>query len=150
MRRVPAAASAAAAIGFLVSGCAYSLSEFAQERQPPPPVATAAAAPTDTTGAPISLLEPAALVDDRPLPPPPQAASVAATTGSLAPARPPPAQTDSKLLTAEEKARVIAELEALARSQKVSAPPVRPQTKCQDETLDAAERLRREVEGIAC
>jgi hypothetical protein len=71
-------------------------------------------------------------------------------TGSLPPPAASATQPDSALLTPEEKARVIAELEALAKSQKVTAPPVTPLTKCQDESLDAAERLRREVDGIAC
>jgi hypothetical protein len=71
-------------------------------------------------------------------------------TGSLPPPAASATQPDSALLTPEEKAKVIAELEALAKSQKVTPPPVTSLTKCQDESLDAAERLRREVEGIAC
>ena len=146
----PATILAVAALGFLLGGCAYSMSEFALERPEPASVAAQA----DATGAAVPLV-PTALVDDGP----PPAASVTqpATTASLPPAPsstypspgPPPNQPDSTLLSPEEKAKVIAELEALARSQKVTPPP-KPQTRCQDETLDPAERLRREVEGLPC
>jgi hypothetical protein len=127
------------------------MSEFALERPESPRVAAASA---DATGDAVPLAA-TALVDDGP--PSAPAGTLPATSASLPPAAsgtfPSPGaradQPDSKLLSPEEKAKVIAELEALARSQKVTA-PAKPQTKCQDETLDAAERLRREVEGIAC
>jgi hypothetical protein len=148
--RRPAVVIAVCGLALLVSGCAYSLSEFAQE--PAPPATSASIAPAVAeplaTGAAVPL-QPTALVDEGPASQPRQSTPQVMATGSL----PPPAsatEPDSALLTPEEKAKVIAELEALARSQKVTAPPVTPQTKCQEETLDAAERLRREVEGIAC
>lgn len=147
----PATILAVVALGFLLGGCAYSMSEFALERPEP---ASVAAAPANATGAAVPLV-PTALVDAGP--PATAAGAQPSTTASLPPAPsgtypspgPPPNQPDSTLLSPEEKAKVIAELEALARSQKVT-PPAKPQTKCQDETLDPAERLRREVEGIAC
>ena len=147
----PAAVLVVAGLGFLLGGCAYSMSEFALERPEP---ASVAAAPADAIGAAVPLA-PTALVDEGP--PPTVAATQPTTTASLPPAPSgtypnpglPPNQSDSKLLSPEEKAKVIAELEALARNQKVT-PPAKPLTKCQDETLDPAERLRREAEGIAC
>lgn len=144
--RRPAVVIAVCGLALLVSGCAYSLSEFAQE--PTPQAATTAAVAPAATGAAVPL-QPAALVDEGLAPPSPlQPAPPVMATGSLLPAA-SATEPDSALLTPEEKAKVIAELEALARSQKVTPPPA-PQTKCRDETLDAAERLRREVEGIAC
>jgi hypothetical protein len=110
-QRGPMAALAVGALCFAVTGCAYSMSEFAQER-PPPPVA-AAVAPA-ATGAAVPL-EPVALMDDGAQP-------QVAPTGTLPPPGPASTQSDSNLLTPEEKARVIAELEALAKSQQVTPP----------------------------
>jgi len=144
--RRPAVVFAVCGLALLVSGCAYSLSEFAQEPSPQAST-TAAIAPA---GAAVPL-QPVALVDEGLAPPsPPQPAPPVMAIGSLPPPAASATEPDSALLTPEEKAKVIAELEALAKSQKVTPPPAAPQTKCQDETLDAAERLRREVEGIAC
>lgn len=144
----------AAGLCFLVSGCAGSLGDFGLERPqrpemsaaalppqaPPPPMQSAA-----TTTVP---LQPTALIEDGPA----TTATVApATTGAFVPPGPPPNQPGSKLLTPEEKARAVAELEALAKSQKVApAGGPSPSTRCTDETLDPAERLRREAEGLPC
>ena len=145
----PAVVIAVCGLALLVSGCAYSLSEFA--REPSPQASTTAAVAPAATGAAVPL-QPVALVDEGPAQPLPlrQPAPPVMATGSLPPPTASATEPDSALLTPEEKAKVIAELEALAKSQNVTPPPAAPQTKCQDETLDAAERLRREVEGIAC
>jgi hypothetical protein len=109
-RRGPGPALAVGALCFVVSGCAYSMSEFAQERQPPP--TTAAVAPP-AIEEPVALA-PVALMDD--------GAPQVAATGTLPPPAPASTQPNSKLLTPEEMAKVIAELEALAKNQKVTAP----------------------------
>jgi hypothetical protein len=149
-----AAVLAVAALGFLLGGCAYSMSEFALER--PAPATVAAVAAGEATGDAVPLAPTALVDDDLPrslgLTAPATTASLppTATVGGYPSPGPPPNQPDSKLLTPEEKAKVIAELEALARSQKVTPPTAGTQPKCEDETLDPAERLRREKEGIAC
>ena len=118
-------------LGLAASGCAQSMSEFAQT--PPPATmtpavysdvgplpqvggapATVASVPPAASGAPIALVPQThtaartADADLPPLPPPP--------SGNTDLKR-PPQQPDGKLLTPDEKARVIAELEALAKSQ---------------------------------
>jgi hypothetical protein len=152
------AVSAAAAVGLAVvlSGCAYSLGDFGLERPQRPADNMAAAAlppqpappPMQSAAATTVPLEPTALAE--PADPTTTASIGPSNTGTFVTPGVPADQPQNKLLTPEEKARVIAELEGLAKSQKVTPPGAGPTTKCEDETLDPAERLRREREGIAC
>lgn len=117
--RVPVAALCGVALAAaLLAGCSRSLGEFDTSRN---------------DGRPISLAPgvtpPAATLAAEGLPPPtalaPETGAPVATLGTDAAALPPsPEQTGSvagatrkRLLTPEEKARIIAELEALAQRQ---------------------------------
>ena len=132
-----------------LSGCAYSLGDFGLERPQRGSVAVSTPAETANPGAPI---QPAALVEADPLPSAqstPAAEAANSLPGATATGLFPTGKADAKLLTPEEKAAVIAELEALARSQKV-VPPGPQRVVCDDQSLAPVERLRRENEGIAC
>jgi hypothetical protein len=82
------------------------------------------------------------------------------TTASIGPAKTgtyvapgvPQDQPASQLLTPEEKARAMAELEALAKGQQVASPAAASAkaAACADQTLDAAARLKLEQQGITC
>jgi hypothetical protein len=122
-RMVPAILVAGLALA--VSGCALSMNEFAQNRElqgSGEPAALSGSSEFDTTnnGPPTAeaLAAQATAVAESPT-------ALAPTTvqadGSSNPSA-APAQSNSKLLTPEEKARVIAELEALASGQGASAP----------------------------
>lgn len=146
----------AASLGVFLSGCAYSLSEFAAE--PRQPAVQDATAPEEATGAAMPLRE-AVLVEDVPAPPPPQPSALAAT-GSTQPAGDypnlaiPPGQPTAKLLSPEEKAKIIAELEALAKGQGAATTKVRLQAReaCEKAlaALDPEDRRKREQEGWKC
>ena len=63
----------------------------------------------------------------------------------------PPQQPKSKLLSPEEKARVVAELEALARSQNGTS--AADKAKCDEEAakaLDPEQRLKRDLADGEC
>ena len=150
-RRALARGLLAAALALAVSGCAYSLSEFAVERQPAVLAEAAPDAPATDAAMP---LEPAALVETEE-----QTATVAAAPRPTSRTFPilgvPPNQPPSKLLTLEEKAAVIAELEALAKSQGAATAKARQtaRAECKEDAalaLDPEERLRREREGLEC
>lgn len=147
--RIVRVGAALAFTGFVLTGCASSLGDFGLERPQPTSQAAAPAAQTANPGAPV---QPTALFEAAPLPPAnptPAAQAAASVPGATATGLFPTGNTNNKLLTPEEKAAVIAELEALARSQKV-VPPSPPRVTCDDPSLDLAERVRREAEGIAC
>jgi hypothetical protein len=117
-------------LALVVSGCALSLSEFAdnsesQDSRGPVVLTGQPDFDTGNTSAPPPTAE--ALAE--------QAQTVAGSPTALAPApgsagaaqqaagaNAAPASSNSDLLTPEEKARVIAELEALARGQTAPAP----------------------------
>ncbi len=54
---------------------------------------------------------------------------------------PPPSASGNKLLTPEEKAKVIAELEALAKAQGAGLAKARNSADCSKEKLKPADRL---------
>ena len=103
-------------------------------------------------------LKEAVLVEDV-APPPPQPTALAAT-GSTRPAGGypnfaiPPGQPTGKLLSPEEKAKVITELEALAKGQGAATTKVRLAAReaCKKAlaALDPEERRKREQEGWKC
>ena len=156
-----------AAIGLALSGCAYSMSEFARTdptptgsptvltgtvNEPPAEIATAKPAPA---------AKPIALVEE------PPSATTRLDAAVVATGTPPPAtegypnfnqtppRQNSKLLSPEEKAKVIAELEALAKAQGAPVAKARQaaRAECDAEaakTLDPEERIKREREGLTC
>jgi hypothetical protein len=139
--RFPALITAALACAVL-AGCSTSLGGLGKR---------GAVAAAQGTAAPV---QPTALMEAAALPPPPQptpaAQAAAAVPGTTATSLfPTGTAKDTKLLSPEEKAAVIAELEALAKNQKV-VPPSQQRAVCDDPSLDPAERQRRENEGIAC
>lgn len=122
-----------AGVGLALSGCALSMSEFAQKPD------------KDGTADPVVLTSQPDFDTGNTANPPPtpealaaQAEAVAGTpTAMAAPAggtentqQTAPRQSDSKLLTPEEKARVIAELEALARGQSAQQPASQTSNEC--------------------
>jgi len=144
-----------AGLGVALSGCAYTMGELAQaSRQPSetagdkPVVLTDAVLTDDAVPVkPVALVEEADRnVAERP--------SVVATTGNSYPnINAAPASSKSKLLTPEEKAKVIAELEALARNQGASTVRVRQAAKAECDAakaLDPELKLKREREGLKC
>jgi hypothetical protein len=135
----------AAAIGLSLAGCALSTSELRD----------AAAAPqvlSNTSPASAVSATPAVLVEQAPaessravakadaLPPLPKGPMDPRQTGSIPSGGQQPA---AKLMSPAEKARVIAELEALARGQSVAPPPPPRPAFCADPEakLDPAQRL---------
>ncbi len=152
LRRL-AAAAAIIGLGLAASGCAQSMSEFARNADTPSPVALT---PGDAQTAGVA--RPAILVDERTVPAEaprttapmaiapaaratPEVAAVDPSDPGIAPAATNlnriPEQPKAKLLTADEKAKVIAELEAMAKKQsaqldkdktrtRTRKPPARP------------------------
>ena len=173
-RRSPTAGSRrrwgrAVAVGLAVTlaGCALTPSEFVRPSSGPVALAND---PPSTTGEAFEI-RPAVLVEETVVPPagstgPPPVASATAeplplpAPGSPAPpptafAAPapdsPPAEPKSRLLSPEEKARVIAELEALARNQKVGtgAAPVDCEPSAED-ALDPKKQPGSELATGGC
>jgi hypothetical protein len=132
-------------VGLAASGCMMGRSEFArpvaQSRPASQPMvlpgaslgdqvgSIAAAEPVVAVASPEPETEPMALSDPQPLP--------AGAAG-----KPAPADPKSKVLSPEEKARLIAELEALARSQDARAPASDPAA-CNDAAATAADPEKR-------
>lgn len=153
-RRIFGRGAAVAGLALTLGGCAYSLGDFGLER-PQQPEMSAAALPPQPAPQPLQSaaqttvpLQATALADE-----PVTTGSIGgpSRTGTFVTPGVPQDQPQSKLLSPEEKARVVAELEALAKGQKVGVPVAAPAAaNCADETLDPAERLRREKEGIQC
>lgn len=137
-------------LSLVATGCSSSLGGLGLER--PQRSDVTAAIPPQQIANPATPVTPTALVEAEPLPvgePSPAAQAAASVPGPTATGLFQTGNADAKLLTPEEKAEVIAELEALAKSQKV-APPSPRRVTCDDPTLDLAERVRREAQGIAC
>ncbi len=155
-------------LGLAASGCAQSMSEFAQTSSAMPttaaaypsngPVALTPPGASDEPATVGSVMQPAVMVEEATVPAPrsgvatraPMAITPSAETADAEPAPAattngypnlgaPPEQPKSKLLTPEEKAKVIADLEALAKKQ--SAGLGKSASDCSKETLDPAQRL---------
>ncbi len=101
-------------------GCALTSGDFAQPKSAPLVLSSTDA----TTGAPVEV-KPAVLVDSGPAPQtaaaaeaPPLPRPGSTTAGGAQPTT----ESSTKLLTPDEKDRVIAELEALARGQQAAVP----------------------------
>jgi hypothetical protein len=136
-----------------LSGCGYTLSEFAR------PVGNAAATPGEAPRSNVATalavpLQPTALVETDT-----RRATSGAESRPNAGAYPNinvvPPEPKGKLLTPEEKAKVIAELEALARSQGASMERSRDAARdaCADKAakkLDPEARLKLEQQGMTC
>ena len=155
-----------------LGGCAQSMSEFAQAAAPGSSQSgplmlepqTASAGPTIGNG----VARPAVLVEETTVPapkktatngsaPPLPPADATATAYSAAPATDAypninlvPDQPKGKLLSPEEKARVIAELEALAKGQVAGAAKNKNSAKCATENVKPADRLKGETGSGEC
>ncbi len=168
LRRL-AAAAAIVGLGLVASGCAQSMSEFARNADQQPTAYPAPGDPQTMAGARPAVLVDESTVPlsqskqtARSAAPmtisPPQAdvasveqPSVASTPAAakLDPAIAPsannlnqvPAQPKSKLLTPDEKAKVIAELEALAKKQSATLDKSKKSTACASDNLDPAQRV---------
>lgn len=148
------AATAIVGLGLAVSGCAQTMSEFAGGET------TASTAPTALTPgdpAAVATARPAVLVDETTEP----TSKNSATTTPMAIAPPTayaeepgqpvssaavnlnqvPEQPKAKLLSPDEKARVIAELEALAKKQSAAFGKGKKSTECADQNIDPAKRV---------
>ena len=138
------AAALVGAAAIALSGCAYTMGEFAQSERQPAPAADAA----QTGAIPI---KPATYVVDTTAAP----AGVATTEAAYPNINAVPLPPKSKLLTPEEKAKVIAELEALAKGQEAAVDKTRKAaaTKCGaavQKALDPEAKLKSEVAGQGC
>ncbi|MEX0853339.1 MAG: hypothetical protein WD036_08680 [Bauldia sp.] len=148
-----------AGAGLTAGGCAFSLHDFAEPKsrsvaETAPVAAPVAPAVTQLVAAaagdaqsdlppPMSL----AAVPEAPTPelPTGKAAGIATAAGA------PSDQAGGKLLSPEEKDRVIAELEALARSQEARS--AADAAKCDEEAaevLDPQQRLARDLADREC
>ena len=152
-------------LGFAATGCAQSMSEFARTGDSasayPASGAPVALTPSDPQVA--SVARPAVLVDETTVPAKPRSQStrssapmeIAPRAAEVASAEEPdtaiapaavnlnqvPAQPKSKLLTPDEKAKVIAELEALAKKQSATLGKAKKSTACAADNLDPKQRL---------
>jgi len=163
--RVPlrraAAAFAVVGLALAASGCAQSMSEFAQTGT----VASTKPVSLDPTDpqAVASVTRPAVLVDEKTVPIAPRQTArttapmeIAPPAAEVAKAEQPdagiapaainlndvPEQPKSKLLTPAQKAKVIAELEALAKKQSAQLDRAKKSTACAaDKKVDPAARL---------
>jgi hypothetical protein len=151
------AAALVGAAAIALSGCAYTMGEFAQSERQPAPAADAA-----QTGA-IPIKPATYVVDTTATPPanvplavaPAAPAGVATTEAAYPNINAVPLPPKSKLLTPEEKANVIAELEALAKGQEAAVDKTRKAaaTKCGaavQKALDPEAKLKSEVAGQGC
>jgi hypothetical protein len=164
-----AAATAVVGLAIAASGCAQSMSEFARNgttaSADPATIAPAgqqAAAPTtrpavmvdETTvpmrqarsDAPMTIAPPAAELAAAEQPPTAaQPAMAGQPTAKVAPSavnlNQVPEQPKSKLLTPDEKAKVIAELEALAKKQSATLSQDKKSADCAAQNLDPAARV---------
>jgi hypothetical protein len=105
----------------------------------------------DTTTASV---KPAALVEEEPAATIDRSPAAAAVDAAVPPSGYPnlnttPAQPKAKLLTPEEKAKVIAELEALAQKQATALNKERAAAAAQCDNLSATELRKRMLQG-AC
>jgi hypothetical protein len=135
-----------------LSSCAYGLGgEFAKQAQSKPEDPALKEAALTEGGLP---LKPAALVEVEPTNADKVAPAAAATASAVNPSGfpnlnevPPPSK--SKLLTDEEKAKVIADLEALAKKQGAALAKERAAAKAACDGL-TAEELRKQMLQGAC
>ena len=144
------ALSLVAGIAVTTSGCAYTMGDFGERGPAATPAATDATSAmpmkpatyvVDTTGAPQGALPRA--VSAEPLP---------ASYPNLGAA---PHEPKSKLLTPEEKAKVIADLEALAKSQEAAVEKSRKAAAAAcgssvKNALDPEAKLKSEAAGQGC
>jgi hypothetical protein len=132
----------------MLSGCAMGLGEFAKQSDRSM-VRTAAVDDTTTAS-----LQPAALVEEEPPAAVVRTPAAAAAEAVVPPNAYPnlntvPQQPKSKLLTPEEKAKVIAELEGLAQKQATALNKERAAKAAQCDNLSAEELRKRMLQG-AC
>jgi hypothetical protein len=134
---------AVAAAGLSLAGCALSTGELRDVAAAQPVLSNAGPA-AGVEATPAVLVEqgpaesPGALATAEALPPLPKGTTDPRQTASIAAGQPA-----AKVMSPEEKARVIAELEALARGQSVAPPPPPQPAFCSDPAakLDPAQRL---------
>ncbi len=123
------------------------------------PASTPLVLSSTAVGETTAEMKPAVMVerDSKPSDPMPVAAGAQPPPLPVEPATPtvaasePSKEPKSKLLTPEEKAQVIAELEALAKSQEAGRPADKPE--CADGTamaLESEERLKRDLASGEC
>ena len=151
LRRI-AALALVAGVGLASSGCLMSRGEFAQPASEP--VVLTGGQPQDIVGTPGDA-KPAVAAQQEPQSEPPLALTATGQaeppTLAAAASDAPPAEPNSKLLSPEEKARVIAELEGLAKSQGARA--AADKARCEEEAakaLDPEQRLKRDLAGGGC
>jgi len=153
-----AAAALVAGLVALTSGCATSMGELA------PPTSAPLVLNSAVAGETVAEVKPAVMVEQvgRPGAPMPVTAPVTAgaeppplpkevATGSTVATAAPADEPKKKLLSPEEKARVIAELEALARSQEAGTPTAKKD--CAEGAamaLEPEERLKRDSTPGEC
>jgi hypothetical protein len=140
MRRTLAAALVATAV-LALSGCGYTMNEFAQK--------SASATPASTEPGALPM-KPATYVVDSPATPP-----AAATASGFPNLNQVPTDQKAKLLTPEEKAKVIADLESLAKSQEAAIEKARKadSAKCDDavqKSLNPEAKLKSAAAGQGC
>ena len=148
----PFAAILVVGMAIATSGCAYTMGGFDRP--------TAAATPASVDGAATGALpiKPATYVVDTTDAPPARAAAApatGATAGSYPNINQVPQEPKSNLLSPEEKAKVIADLEALARSQEAAVEKSRKQAsgKCDQavqKSLNPEAKLKSEATGQGC
>jgi len=143
------AAAALVAAGLVLSGCAYTMGEFSRTAQTPAQGPVVKEAVLEDGAVP---LKPAALVEVEPLPSAVVAPAGAATATVLHQSGYPnlnvvPPPSKSKLLTPEEKAKVIAELEGLARKQGATMAKEHAATDAVCNGLTAEELRKRMLQG---
>ena len=155
-------------VALALGGCAQSMSEFSQAAAPGAPRTGQLMMEPTSTGPTIGngVTRPAVLVEETTVPAPARAAGGAPplpepnpTTaysqpssggGSYPNMNALPDQPKGKLLTAEEKAKVIAELEALAKRQGAAVPKPKQPAKCATENVKPADRIKGETAGAEC
>jgi hypothetical protein len=141
-------AAVVVAVALGLSGCAMGLGEFAKKSDR---ALVKDAVVDDTTTA---SLKPAALVEEELPTAAPRTPAAAAADAVVPPTGYPnlavaPEQPKAKLLTPEEKAKVIAELEGLAQKQAVALTKERAAQAAQCDNLSAPELRKRMLQG-AC
>lgn len=149
--RVPRglAAAAVALLALSLSGCALGLSEFSRTASNTANALPVKQAVLEDSAVP---LKPAALVEEEPAKPLPDAPAAVAVETVAPPTDYPnlnqaPAQPKSKVLSPEEKQKVIAELEALAKSQGEVLARERAKARAQCDGLSADMLRKRMLQG---
>ncbi|HVY20059.1 MAG TPA: hypothetical protein VHA70_08245 [Bauldia sp.] len=136
------------AAAIALSGCALGMSEFAQKSSEKPLVKEAVLQDDSLA------VKPAALVEEEPAPVVEKSPAAMAAETVIPPTGYPnlnvvPQQPKGKLLSPEEKAKVIAELEGLAKSQAVALTKERAAAAAACDNL-SAEQLRKKMLQGAC